>query len=158
MITCAFENGNKATLRHVTVDALMVKNNALLLVKRSPLLVEGGKWAIPGGYLSRDERPEDAALRELQEETGWQGVNPVLFSISTSPNRKNDSNQCQNVNFAYIVSPAKEVGSHDWEETEVAWFDLSDLPSEEQFAFDHWDIIVAYKKFLINHHSLPLIW
>jgi 8-oxo-dGTP pyrophosphatase MutT (NUDIX family) len=32
-----------------------------------------GRWGLVAGYIERDERPEDAALRELQEETGLTG-------------------------------------------------------------------------------------
>ena len=32
MITCTFENNNKISLRHITVNAIVVKNNQILLV------------------------------------------------------------------------------------------------------------------------------
>ena len=52
MIKCIFENGAKARLRHVTVDALIIKDNKILLVKRSSkVAVESGKYSLPGGYL-----------------------------------------------------------------------------------------------------------
>lgn len=36
MITCFFENKKKAYLRHVTVDAILIQDNKILLVKRAP--------------------------------------------------------------------------------------------------------------------------
>ena len=70
MITCIFESGSRAALRHVVVHAVVERNGALLLVRRAPHLSEGGKWGLPGGFLDRGERLIDGVLRELSEETG----------------------------------------------------------------------------------------
>jgi 8-oxo-dGTP pyrophosphatase MutT (NUDIX family) len=44
---------------------------AFVLTRRtSRLRNHGGQWAIPGGRLEKGESPEDAALRELEEEVG----------------------------------------------------------------------------------------
>lgn len=74
MINCQFENGNKASLRHVTVDSIVLNENrdSILLVKRAPHLSNPNKYALPGGFLGRDENTETAAKREVLEETGYQ--------------------------------------------------------------------------------------
>ncbi len=46
MIGCTFENGNHASLRHVVVDNLVLQGDRILLVKRAPALIEGGKTRI----------------------------------------------------------------------------------------------------------------
>jgi 8-oxo-dGTP pyrophosphatase MutT (NUDIX family) len=44
---------------------------AILLTRRAAgLKRHGGQWALPGGRLDPGETPEDAALRELEEEIG----------------------------------------------------------------------------------------
>jgi 8-oxo-dGTP pyrophosphatase MutT (NUDIX family) len=44
---------------------------AVLLTRRAAgLRRHGGQWALPGGRLDPGETPEDAALRELEEEVG----------------------------------------------------------------------------------------
>ena len=44
---------------------------ALLLTRRSAgLRAHAGQWALPGGRLDEGEAPEEASLRELQEEVG----------------------------------------------------------------------------------------
>jgi len=158
MITCTFENGSTTSLRHVTVDAIMCKDNSVVLVRRSPSLVEGGKWAIPGGFLQRDERPEEGALRELKEETGWEASNPELFAICLSPHRLNDARNWQNINFVYVTVPGKQTGDHDWESTDVQWFSLDSLPEDSIIAFDHAKILQAFRKYKQSTHPLPLIW
>lgn len=52
-----------------TVDNLVFRGQDILLIKRKNLPGEG-LWALPGGFLNPNETLEQAALRELQEETG----------------------------------------------------------------------------------------
>ena len=56
MITCTFENGNVASpgLRHVTVNAIVIKDNQVLMGLRAPVkgltMLESRKWALLGGF------------------------------------------------------------------------------------------------------------
>ena len=54
--------------------AVLVRNSKdqLLLVKRSVEPAKG-TWCLPGGFIEIDESIEDAAVRELEEETGLKG-------------------------------------------------------------------------------------
>jgi len=144
MITCKFENGNKASLRHIVADTIVLKDNQVLLVKRAARLLEGGKWGIVGGFLERDETLEQAVHREVMEETGWKVENIKLLEIIDEPNRPNDDRQ--NVPFVYTCDAVEKVGEPDDESVEQKWFDLDALPSSEQFAFDHLEMIKYYIK------------
>jgi 8-oxo-dGTP diphosphatase len=77
----------------VAVHAIVEKDESLLLVKRAPHLSEGGKWGLPGGFLDRDETLAEGALRELREETGWQGRVASLLRINSRPDRPHEDRQ-----------------------------------------------------------------
>lgn len=143
MIQCTFENGGEASLRHVVVDAIVVKDNKILLIKRAPHLINGNKWAIPGGFLDRDETLEQAVLRELKEETGLIGKVVKLFKIIDNPKRKNEDRQ--NVAFVFVVNASGTIKIEPREVTEAKWFDLDNLQEEQDFAFDHFEIIKEFK-------------
>ncbi|MDO8583171.1 MAG: NUDIX domain-containing protein [bacterium] len=154
MITCNFENGNKASLRHVVVHAIVEKDNALLLEKRAPGILEGSKWSLPSGFLGRDETTSQAVLRELKEETGWTGEVISLFRINTDPNRPHEDRQ--NVTVEFIIKPLEQAGEPDKESTEIAWISIDKLPPLDEFAFDHGETIGFYIKYRKTPHPLPI--
>ncbi len=47
----------------------VVDGNRVLLVKRG-IEPDKGQWSLPAGFLEYDEKPQEAAARELEEETG----------------------------------------------------------------------------------------
>jgi 8-oxo-dGTP diphosphatase len=145
MITCYFEKSKTpVNLRHVVVDMLVVKDKKILLVKRGDRWLEPGKWAVPGGFLERDETGEQAALRELKEETGYNGRVIKLFQVIDNPRRRHEDRQ--NVSLVYLIKPFKKVGEPDGEIAKVKWFDLDQLPPAKDIAFDHLEIIKIYLK------------
>ncbi len=143
MITCKFENGSKASLRHVVVDCLVLKNNKILLVKRSKKLSEGGKWALVGGFMERDETLIQCAQREILEETGWKVSNLTQLAVIDTPFRRNEDRQ--NISIVFTCRVSVLEGKPDWESEEIKWFDLNLLPDETQIAFDHLKMINLYK-------------
>jgi len=155
MLVCEFEDGGKAKLRHVTVHALVIKDNKLLLVKRTEKIIEGGKWGLPSGYVNRNERVEEAVLRELKEETGWDGKVISFFRINSEPHRPNDAER-QNIALEFLIEPISETGEPDWEQSEVKWFDLEEINLDEM-AFDHGDTISLLIDYQKNQFKLPII-
>jgi 8-oxo-dGTP diphosphatase len=155
MITCTFEKGYQASLRHLVVHAIVEKENGILLVKRAGDLLESGKWALPGGYLDRDETGPEGALRELREETGWEGEVVSLFRINTNPNRPKEDRQ--NISLDYLVRPTKKVGEGDHESSRVEFITFEALPSLGELAFDHGETIALYIKYRKELFTLPLV-
>jgi len=156
MINCTFENGNQASLRHVTANALVIKDEKILLAKRSEKLsTEPGKWCLLGGYINRDETTAEGVVREAREESGWEVADPILLRVVDSPTRRNDERQ--NIEFVYVVTAIEKAGVHDWESKELRWFSLDGLPQPDEMAFDHGDNIELYKRFLREPFNLPLV-
>ena len=155
MLTCKFESGSDALLRHDVAHVLAIKDNKILLVKRAKGIIEGGKWGFPGGFLDRDENLEQCALRELMEETGYEGKVKELFRINSNPHRKNDSAR-QNVAHEFLVEVREKIGKPDWEQTEVKWFDFLEIDLENM-AFDHSKTIKLLQDYLNGTITLPII-
>lgn len=159
MLNCTFENGGQASLRHVVVNAIVVKDNKILLGKRGTFkgkpILEYGKWGLLGGFLSRDEDLIQAVKREVLEESGWEIENLKLLQINANPvSAKEDR---QNVVIIFIADAVKQTGHQDEEVTELKWFEIDDLPPGESFAFDHEDCIETYKGYLDKKFNLPLL-
>lgn len=156
MITCYFDDKTKVKLRHITVNAFLVKGNKVLLAKRSPKAFrEPNKWTVPGGYLDHHETMSQGLIREIKEETGYKIIPKQLFIINDNPNRTGDLKK-QNVTFIFLVKVIKKTGHHDHEISVVKWFDLDNLPQDKEIAFDHSTDLKLLKQHLNNPLKLPI--
>jgi len=135
MISCQFENSSKASLRHVTVDVLVLKEGKILLCKRSKKILEAGKWGLLGGFVERDETLQEAVKREVMEESGYQVQNIKLLTIRDNPDRPHEDRQ--NISFVFLAEAIDKIADHDWEVEDLQWFDFDDLPEKEKIVFDH---------------------
>ncbi len=74
----------------VAVDAVALREGEsgteVLLIRRGGEPWKG-RLAFPGGFVDYGEDPERAVLRELEEETGVDGFNPVALAIHGDPDR-----------------------------------------------------------------------
>lgn len=66
----AFDTRKYPVRPHIGVGIMLVREEKLLLVKRK-FNPDAGMWSIPGGHLDLGERVRQAAVRELEEETGF---------------------------------------------------------------------------------------
>lgn len=161
MITCYFENNNKALkgLRHVTVNAIVINNNQILLGKRGTVkgikMSEAGKWGLIGGFFDRDENLIQAVRREVFEESGCEIGDITLFRINDSPNRPKEDRQ--NVDMIFSAKLIKQISKQDEEVTHLEWFPLDNLPPLDEMAFDHGEDIQLYKKYHGKNYILPLL-
>lgn len=70
----------------VVMIARMVPSNRIILVRQFRPPVEGEVLEFPAGLVERDEDPAGAALRELEEETGYKGrVVRMMYNRANCP-------------------------------------------------------------------------
>jgi ADP-ribose pyrophosphatase YjhB (NUDIX family) len=159
MITCTFEDGNVAdqtTLRHAVVDILVLNDKQeILLAKRAARLLEGGKWAVIGGYVDPGETLAEAAAREIMEETGWTIRDLQLFRINDNPDRPREDRQ--NISFIYTCQAVERTGTPDDESEDLQWFKLDAIPAEDAMAFDHTASIKLYRQYLQEPFPIPFV-
>jgi bifunctional NMN adenylyltransferase/nudix hydrolase len=130
-----------------TADAVVIQSGHILLIKRR---AEPGRglWALPGGYVNAntDKSVEDAAIRELREETMIKVPAPVLRgSIVRSKvfDAIDRSPRGRIITHAFHIQlPDGELpkvkGSDDAEK--ARWVPIAEVRSEECFE-DHYEII-----------------
>jgi 8-oxo-dGTP diphosphatase len=129
----------------VTVDIVLFHSGGgrdeVLLVKRAQEPFKGG-WAFPGGFVDKDESLEDAAARELKEETGLAGLILRQVGAFGDPGR-DPRGHTVSVAFAAVVDEKGEVKASDDAE-EARWHSATRPP---RLAFDHRKILrVAYER------------
>jgi 8-oxo-dGTP diphosphatase len=96
-----------------------------------------GEWALPGGFVRIDETVDDAARRELEEETGLRGV--FLEQLYTFGAVDRDPRE-RVVSVAYyaLVNLSEHPVKAATDARDAGWFGVHDVPS---LAFDHADIL-----------------
>jgi 8-oxo-dGTP diphosphatase len=115
---------------------IVIRDSKILLVKRAknPHI---GKWMAPAGFLNFVEDPRAAALREVEEETGYKGLIATLYDYR-QVTAEEEPREPGHYVFVFIVEIEKNPGNiSDTEENlEVRWFDIKQLP-EMAFPTQH---------------------
>jgi 8-oxo-dGTP diphosphatase len=108
----------------------------LLLVRRAGAPYRG-KWSLPGGFVQVKEGLDEAARRELDEETGVSGV--FLEQLYTFGRVDRDPRERVITVAYYALIPSDKLELRAATDAEaVGWFALDELPA---LAFDHADIV-----------------
>jgi len=117
----------------VVVDDL----NRVLLVKRS-VEPKIGFWCLPGGFMELNETPEQAALRELEEETGLVGKIEVLLGLYATPSALYHTI----LMLGYLIKSYTGTLVAGDDAMDAAWFLFDELP---EIAFEsHLNFIRIY--------------
>jgi 8-oxo-dGTP diphosphatase len=108
----------------------------VMLIRRG-LEPFAGRWALPGGFVHIDETLEEAARRELEEETGLRKVFlEQLFSFGAID--RDPRERVVTVAYYALVKLSDHKIRAATDAADAAWFSLSDLPD---LAFDHAHIL-----------------
>lgn len=132
------------------------KKFAVLLIKRGKEPFKD-KWALPGGFVKRDEELIEGAKREMVEETNVQLDNLNEVGVYSKPSRDPRGRVISVAYYAVIPRKSLKVSAGD-DAIEAKWSNVVGLP---ELAFDHHDIILdalaKLKRKLGSHRGgLPL--
>jgi 8-oxo-dGTP diphosphatase len=124
----------------LTVDCVVfgLDDNELkvMLIQRALAPFEG-KWALPGGFVRIDETLDEAARRELEEETGLRNV--FLEQLYTfGAIRRDPRERVVSVAYYALVNLRDHPVQAATDARDAGWFGVHDVPS---LAFDHADIL-----------------
>lgn len=125
-----------------TIDAIMQKGSKVLMVRRRKEPFEG-LLALPGGFVEEGETAEEAARREVMEETALE-IEPIeILGVYSDPAR-DPRMHTLTVVFVSIIVGGKEQASDD--AVGLEWIELADVEKmKDSIAFDHSKILADYQ-------------
>lgn len=122
-----------------TADTVVFNGASVLLIRRGKEPFKG-KLALPGGFVNEGEKSENAARRELGEETGPIVCSPFkLVGVYDAPGR---DPRGWVVSIAYKTRTNQMHVQAGDDAAEAFFVPLNEL-KKDMLSFDHFDIISA---------------
>lgn len=92
---------------------LITENEEIVMVKQYRHAIQTTTIELPGGVIDANENPEDAAIREVLEETGYV-INNLKLLYKTAPNPATNNNYA----YFYLATGAKLLGDQNLDKFE----------------------------------------
>ena len=107
-------------MRNLHVSVVVIKQGQILLIQREDLHV----WAIPGGQIEAGESAAQAAVREVQEETGLEVMLQRLVGLYSHPHWPGDNHSA-----VFAATPVRgTLTPQEGEALAVQYFPCDSLP------------------------------
>ena len=115
----------------VAVLRLLEVPEILLVQRKDP--PHKDMWALPGGFMEMEETLEEAARRELLEETGINAGELIRYDTYDKPGR---DPRGRTITQVFVMIWKEEMGTPEAgsDAEKLAWYGLTELP---ELAFDH---------------------
>lgn len=125
--------------------AVLVHKGNILLVQRNS--VRGyGQWAVPGGFVENTETTKQAAIRELNEETGiyLPRVRGAQLAYSVEENLDDIATRTLGVNYLFLVHEDEklEITLDPEECLGYKWVPIMDICNEKDILFYNHNLVV----------------
>jgi 8-oxo-dGTP diphosphatase len=124
----------------VTVDIVLFSLESgrieVLLIKRAREPFRG-LWALPGGFVEKDEALERAAERELCEETGLTGIHLEQVGAFGDPGR-DPRGHTVSIAYSAVIDGGSNNVKADSDAADARWWPATRPP---RLAFDHHKIL-----------------
>jgi 8-oxo-dGTP diphosphatase len=148
--------GHEKFLRHISVDCIIFgfhDNELKVLLLHAKY---AGQWALPGGFILKEEHMDEAAKRILKQRTGLNDIYMQQFYVFSDPERSTRKINQQflrnvgvnadeswmferfiTVGYSALVDFSKVLPVADVFSTSCEWFNIHDIP---EMLLDHCDI------------------
>ncbi|MFQ5718741.1 MAG: (deoxy)nucleoside triphosphate pyrophosphohydrolase [Acidobacteriota bacterium] len=115
-------DGEAPSRRAIALAIVMDRDRHVLIGRRPAGSHLAGSWEFPGGKVEAGEEPGHAAVRELREETGLIGTEPLhLITVEHDEPGRCLALHVFRVRVRPVPAPAVDVGR-------FIWVGLDDLP------------------------------
>jgi ADP-ribose pyrophosphatase YjhB (NUDIX family) len=132
----------------VAADVIIEVGDQVVFIERKH---EPLGWALPGGFVEYGETVEQAAVREMREETGLEVELQTLLGVYSRPDR---DPRGQTITVVYIGrAQGTPLGGDDARSARC--FPAAMAPSP--LAFDHAEIMTDYRRFR-SSGEFPTPW
>lgn len=131
-----YEYPHPAVTTDIVIFTVLEDALKVLLIKRGEEPFKG-EWALPGGFLNIDESLDACARRELQEETGLEGVYLEQLYTYGAVDRDPRERILTVAYYALISAAGQQVQAGD-DAADAQWFEVGGLPA---LACDHAEIL-----------------
>jgi 8-oxo-dGTP diphosphatase len=168
-----YAKGHEKYLRSISVDCIIFgfhENELKVLLLQAKY---AGIWALPGGFILKDEHMDDAAKRILQQRTGLDDIYMQQFHVFSEPGRSTKKTNKQflknvgvemeeswlfdrfiTVGYTALVDFSKVQPVTDILSSDCKWFNIHDIP---EMILDHRNILdkaLDNLRLQLNYHPL----
>ncbi len=172
-ITHHFSKGHEVYLRNISVDCVIFgfhENELRVLLLQAKY---AGIWALPGGFILKQEHMDEAAKRILKNRTGLDDIYMQQFHVFSKPERSTKESNQQflknvgiemkeswmferflSVGYTALVDFTEVAPAADVFSAACEWFNIHTLP---EMILDHWEILDTALQQLqsnLNYHPI----